>query len=497
MSGLQKVLHIEAFFPSEKFSDPDILDILVDLGLRRTFSYTTLLDCARSVSLLHNSGSLEALNYGTKLLGMLDNIAFKISGDGGGRSSDEFSNLSTLPGNGAFYGSNDNFNSNRDEDKVDPVSFFDTVVDDISEEEFWSELKGIAWCPICLDPPFEGFPWLKSTIQVAAPSIVRPKSQMWIISSTMHILDGDCCSTYLIGKLGWMDPPNVTVLLTQLIEISKLYGQLKLHSSVEPVFGDALQEGVLSLYGMLQKFIGTDDFEVLKSALDGISWVWTGDSFVPASALAFDSPVKFYPYLYVVPSELGEFRDLLLALGVKPSFDFPDYLRVLQILGNDSKGSTLSLDQLNFVVRILEAVVDHCLDIPLSESSRTSILVPDSSGALRWAGDLVYNDAPWIDTTNLLEKRFVHDCISNDLASKLGIQSLRCLSLVDEETTRDLPCMDYGKIKELLAFFGGGDFLLFDLLELADCCRAKKLHLIIDKRKHACQSLMQHNLGMS
>ncbi|KAL3718738.1 hypothetical protein ACJRO7_003791 [Eucalyptus globulus] len=495
VSELQKILHIEAFFPSEKFSDPDILDILIDLGLRRTFNYTTLLDCARSVSLLYNSGNLEALNYGTKLLGMLDNIACKISGDGGGRPSNELSNLSTLPGDSAFYGSNNNFDSNGDEDKADPVPFFDTVVDDISEEEFWSELKGIAWCPICLDPPFEGFPWLKSTSQVAAPSIVRPKSQMWIVSSTMHILGGDCCSMYLIGKLGWMDPPPVTILLTQLIEISKLYGQLKLHSSVEPVFRDALQEGVLSLYRELQKYIGTDDVEVLKSALDGISWVWTGDSFVPASALAFDSPVKFYPYLYVVPSELVEFRDLLLALGVKPSFDFHDYVRVLQNLGNDLKGSTLSLDQLNFVVRILEAVGDYCLDIPLSESSRTSILVPDSSGALRWAVDLVYNDAPWIDTSNLLEKRFVHDCISNDLASKLGIQSLRCLSLVDEETTRDLPCVDYGKVKELLAFFGGDEFLLFDLLELADCCKAKKLHLIIDKRKHACQSLMQHNLA--
>lgn len=33
MSELQKILHIEAFFPSEKFSDPDILDILIDLGL--------------------------------------------------------------------------------------------------------------------------------------------------------------------------------------------------------------------------------------------------------------------------------------------------------------------------------------------------------------------------------------------------------------------------------------------------------------------------------
>jgi sacsin len=55
--------------------------------------------------------------------------------------------------------------------------------------------------------------------------------------------------------------------------------------------------------------------------------------------------------------------------------------------------------------------------------------------------------------------------------------------------------MDYNKINELLALYGNSEFLLFDLLELADCCQAKKLHLIYDKREHPRQSLLQHNLG--
>jgi sacsin len=56
--------------------------------------------------------------------------------------------------------------------------------------------------------------------------------------------------------------------------------------------------------------------------------------------------------------------------------------------------------------------------------------------------------------------------------------------------------MEYAKISELLALYGESDFLLFDLMELADSCNAKKVHLIYDKRDHPKQSLLQQNLGM-
>lgn len=54
----------------------------------------------------------------------------------------------------------------------------------------------------------------------------------------------------------------------------------------------------------------------------------------------------------------------------------------------------------------------------------------------------------------------------------------------------DLTCMDYTRVCELLA-----GFLLFDIIELADYCGAKKVHLIYDKREHPRQSLLQRNLG--
>lgn len=492
---LQDMLHREVFFPSEKFSDPETLETLVSLGLRQSLGFTGLLDSARTVSIFHDSRDSKTLALGRKLLIYLDAVALKLSTEK--RESDCNSCRNVSLGQNSSVDGDVNYIDPLKEYKhdLDIDTFVGNLIDDKPEEEFWSEIKSIAWCPIFSEPPIQGLPWLMSSNQVAAPSMVRPKSQMWIVSAVMHILDDELSSMYLHSKLGWMDHLDVNVLSTQLIELSKSYSRLKLQPMVKQLFDAELQKGIPSLYSKFQEYVATDNFLSFKSALDDIPWVWIGDDFVCSNALAFDSPVKFTPYLYVVPSELSEFRDLLLALGVKLSFDIVDYFRVLQRLQNDAKGFPLMTDQLSFVHCILEAVADCCSDRPSFEALNTPLLLPDSSGVLMCAGDLMYNDAPWIENNAFVGRHFVHPSINNDLANRLGVQSIRCLSLVDEEMTGDLPCMDYVKISELLMLFGDDFFLLFDLLELADCCKAKKLHLIFDKREHPRQSLLQHNLG--
>ncbi|PIN27221.1 hypothetical protein CDL12_00014 [Handroanthus impetiginosus] len=183
--------------------------------------------------------------------------------------------------------------------------------------------------------------------------------------------------------------------------------------------------------------------------------------------------------MYVVPSELSIFQDLLLALGVRRNFYVSDYFDVLKRLQNDVKG---------------EMIADNYFDAPGLEDP-SILLIPDSTGVLVRAANLVYNDAPWMENHSLVGKHFVHSSVSYNLANRLGIHSLRSLSLVSKELTKDFPCMDYNKICELLESHGAYEFLLFDLLELADCCKAKKLHLIFDKREHPHQSLLQHNLA--
>lgn len=449
--------------------------------------------------MLHDSGSAEAVSYGRRLLACLDALGFILSskcGEEGCRgSSDSILHPNSNSHEVTDFIDSSNVNENCCEWDLELQSCLGNVLHENPEDEFWSELRTISWCPVLVDPPLDGLPWFLSKHPVASPSIVRPKSQMWMVSSAMRILDGECYSEYLQCNLGWIDRPNIGVLSTQLVELSKSYNELRSQTEEMPLLEAELQREMPSLYSKLQEFVGTDDFSILKSAVDGVSWVWIGDKFVPPKALAFDSPVRFDPYLYAVPSELSEFRDLLSVLGVRLTFDTVVYLHVLQRLREDLNGLPLSPEQLSFVHRVLEAVADCSVDVPVSDGFMSSLLLPDSSGVLISAVDLVYNDAPWMENNSLAAKHFVHASIGNDLANRLGVQSLRCLSLVDDELTKDLPCMDYARIQELMALYGDNDFLLFDLLELADCCKAKRLHLIFDKREHPRQSLLQHNLG--
>ncbi|XP_008803352.1 sacsin [Phoenix dactylifera] len=491
--SLHNLLHKEVFFPSEKFQDAAILESLASLGLRKTLSFTALLDSARSVSMLHDSGSINALIYGKRLLVYLNALGFKLSNANIEEVNHGVDNIMSSIDGGSHDG--DPQSKTHEECDQEVFSFLSNFDHDQSEDEFWSQIKVIAWCPVYVTAPHKELPWSKSGDCIAPPNVTRPKSQMWIVSSKMRILDGDCCSDYLQQKLGWMDLPNIRVLSTQLIELSKLYNKLKLQVEQEPPIDSVLGREIPSIYSKLQKFIGTNDFKVVKEDLDGVPWVYIGDNFVSTKALAFDSPVKYHPYLYVVPSELSEFRALLSELGVKLTFDAMDYLHVLQCLQCDLKGEPLSSEQLNFVHRVLEAFADCYADKQGPDVSLNSLLIPDSSGVLMHASNLVYNDAPWMTNNNPTTKHFVHSSISDDLANRLGVQSLRSLSLVDDEMMKDLPCMDYARICELLAFYRDSDFLLFDLLELADLCNAKKLRLIYDKREHPRQSLLQQNLG--
>jgi len=495
---MKNLLHEEVFFPCDKFLDANILEILASLGLKRTLSFTGLLDSARSVCMLHDSGNMDSLAYSRRLLVYLNALASKLSNAFVEPSNDDTVSLTVTRSDDSPDEDTENEMQENwhDECDQDVQSFLSNFVPDLSEDEFWSEIKTIAWCPVYVSPPLQGLPWFTSDSHVAPPNITRPKSQMWMVSSKMRILDSDCCSAYMQQRLGWLDSLDVKVLSSQLIELSKSYNDLKLQHEQKPSIDVVLEREIPSIYSKFQGFVGTDDFKVLKEALDGVSWVWIGDNFISPKALAFDSPVKYHPYLYAVPSELSEFKDLLSILGVKSTFDAMDYLHVLRCLQRDLKGEQLSAEQLSFVHRVLEAFADCSAEKPINDALMNALLIPDSSGFLLHPSTLVYNDAPWLEKNGSSAKHFVHPCITNDLAKKLGAQSLRCSSLVDEEMTRDLPCMDYARICDLLALYGDNDSILFDLLELADCCKAKRLHVIYDKREHPRQSLLQHNLGI-
>jgi sacsin len=471
------LLHKEAYFPSKEFTDAKILDILASFGLKSNFGYTALVDSARSASMRHDSGKPDAVIYGRRLLLCLDALCLKLSTQS------------------SYTVGDTNEDGTYEVELRDMLYFLSNFEHDMSEDEFWSEIKAISWCPVCVSPLIEGIPWLAPQGTIAPPVMTRPKSQVWLTSSQRHILDGECRSFYLQRKLGWLEKPDVKVICAQLIELSKCYHNLKAQHEKDLSLDVMLEKEVPVIYSNLQEFSHTSDgLKTIKEELEGVPCVYVGDHFVSPKALAFDSPVNYPPYLYVVPSELSEYRQLLAELGVRLTFEARDYINVLQKLYGDTKDEPLSEIQLGFVHRVLEAFDESYAEGQPRDALLNFLLIPDLNGILVPSRSLVYNDAPWMNNESTI-KRFVHHSICDNLAKRLGVQSLRGMALVEEKLMTDLKCMDYTRVCELLALYGESDFLLFDIIELADYCDAKKVHVIYDKREHPRQSLLQHSLG--
>lgn len=63
--------------------------------------------------------------------------------------------------------------------------------------DFWATLAGIRWCPVLTQPPEKCLPWPPAPSQLAAPRDVRLAKDVWLASSCMAILDGECRYTGL------------------------------------------------------------------------------------------------------------------------------------------------------------------------------------------------------------------------------------------------------------------------------------------------------------
>ncbi|KAI5066266.1 hypothetical protein GOP47_0018890 [Adiantum capillus-veneris] len=500
----------DSFFPSTEFSETKVLEVLIELGLKTSLGLKDLLDSATSVASVGLIDEKRAFMMGKCLLAHIDRLGLDLEVE----PADTIMTADTVfnPETGVVYPKNES--SGEQKGQFEYTKAFESAHDAserITDRQFWVNLSGINWCPVLTAAPVPDLPWpkeLKSSL--VSPRIARPKSQMWHVSATMRIVDGEFCSRLMMSKLGWLEKPNLSILAMQLIELSKHHAQLQSEQSLRldmeeldtsvAQFNKTLDEVVPVLYSLMEESLTSESAYSLKSMLEDICWVWVGDAFVLPTQAAFSSPSHFQPYLHVIPANLGGYQALLSGLGVKETFDVFDLANVLQHVSADRKGAVLNKELLDFVVRVLEAIYEILLvgdGIP-SQSFLSAILVPDSNGFLTPARDLIYNDAPWLAESMLRPaemKHFVNVNVPNELADRLGAKSLRYLSFVDKEMTKDLPCLSADNIQSILSKYGKQSTLIFDLLEIADKCKAQKVHILYDKRSHPETSVLQPNLG--
>ena len=135
--------------------------------------------------------------------------------------------------------------------------------------------------------------------------------------------------------------------------------------------------------------------------------------------------------------------------------------------------------------------------------------VPTLEKRMAPATDLVFNDAPWIVDPAVLSKFVqVSPEVANDVAEKLGCQSLRKSVLSGGEKSRDASALMCPSAATITARLGGFildanasqftptmQFLAFDMLEVADALGCTSVQFLHDTNIYPAQSILLPSLA--
>lgn len=250
---------------------------------------------------------------------------------------------------------------------------------EVGVDEFKADLKQIAWVPVLAKPPHPLVPWTDAHSEVACPAEVRPKEDLWLLSTFMRILDADVASPELRRDLGWEESGDRTLIAAQLVKLTQIPGVAQL-----PDLQAQLNGPLLRIYASLQAAVGTEAFADIQGLLLGVPWVWLGDDFAAAEAVAFTCALNARPMLCAVPAELYAYGRLLRALGVRDAFAGPDYVRALAHMARTHAAAPLPAAQLDVAVAMVQYIADDRHSLADAAADAGNVFVPDVDGVLRY-----------------------------------------------------------------------------------------------------------------
>jgi hypothetical protein len=230
------------------------------------------------------------------------------------------------------------------------------------------------------------------------------------------------------------------------------------------------------------------------------NWIWVGDMFAKSASVSFSgAPDNARPFIHSVPHDLGLFKDTLHYFGVKEAFPPSTYTQVLWMLPPSPE--RLSDAQISLAVLLLNRLCIRGDESNPSESTEDlrlldgithrDILVPSADGTLRNADELVFDDAPWLSSREQDRLLFCHSTVPNDVASCVGVRSLRQSLLQDESNSTTRAYNSHNEVHNLMDSWPHPEMAMLDFLELADASlTCGHVQIALDKRVLPSQSLL-------
>lgn len=287
VAELQDLLEGGEFYPAEAFLRPELVSILIRLGLKTSLNRGGVLKIATRISEDGRTGADDsrARKRASALLRFLDahyasltaESTLALAGKHAASGIKNFMGMiapgktADVPGASAVGGGGGAVNGKG---KRQPN-------EEVDVETFKQELLELSWVPVLTEAPFPDLPWTDGRSPIACPRDVRPRDDLWLLSFFSGIMDGDITSQELRRDFGWSSSGDRCLMAAQLVKLTQIEGLDAKAELQEP-----LNASVLRMYSSFQAAVGTDELEAIRSILEGSPWVWLGDAFSRSGMLA-------------------------------------------------------------------------------------------------------------------------------------------------------------------------------------------------------------------
>ncbi|KFV46810.1 Sacsin, partial [Gavia stellata] len=258
---------------------------------------------------------------------------------------------------------------------------------------------------------------------------------------------------------------------------------------------EILQDSTHCCYRYLHMLLQRDHSswgEVASAVAQGEPFILVGSCFVPVMTVAKVLSFEAVPYLHQLPEQYRPYSQLWECVGLRHTFTWGDYARVLCILAEMHAGEPLPAAELALALRLLSCGL--AADEKEPDAYQTQqLFLPDQKGILRPRDKLLFNDMPWMPVGS--DVLLCHEQLSRATALHCGVLTTRHWALESNRllsaelslwaqpfgAREDLPT----RIKNILGEYpASARDLVIELLQNADDAGARLVHFVWDRREH-------------
>ena len=316
------------------------------------------------------------------------------------------------------------------------------------------------------------------------PSEVKSNQVANLIGSVKPLAKTES-SSQLANYFSWNTEPTVSDVAQHLNNVVSCYNQ------------DEKPRYIMIVKEIYAFFIRADHAEVMVAlqVLDNPAWIWNGDGFSsPSSLLSDKPPIDLSPYICSLPSEVQHLSAFFATFGLLEQCSDAFLLQVLHLIKQKyDSGTQFSIGE---VKKDLQLSVDILNEIKpkvgeqLPSALQEKVLIPthvegDAFLKLAPVEDCMYCEHEWLERSNNDEEvdfLYVHPNIPNSTAELLLVPTLTNRMLEPDELEFGQEEKLTRRLSRLLEDYTDGFAVPKELVQNADDAGATEIRFLYDER---------------